>query len=161
MDRLDLDGPWGGPCLSPPPPKRQEKQIFSFFFTFWLHCVFAPEPELSLVAVTGGSSLVVLLRLLIAVASPVAGPGLYIAGSAIWHMGLGTKACGIFQDQESNPCPLHWQEDSQPLDHQGTPKTTLVLVWSQAGYSFSLLETSLPSAGALIILGPWLQGLNV
>ena len=25
----------------------------------------------------------------------------------------------------------------------------------------SLLETSLPSAGVLIILGPWLQGLNV
>lgn len=69
MDRLDLDGPWGGPCLSPPPPKRQEKQIFSFFFTFWLHCVFAPEPELSLVAVTGGSSLVVVLRLLIVVVS--------------------------------------------------------------------------------------------
>ena len=38
--------------------------------------VFAAEPKLSLVAVTGGSSLVVVLRLLIAVASLVAGPGL-------------------------------------------------------------------------------------
>ena len=27
--------------------------------------------------------------------------------------------CGIFPDQGLNPCPLHWQEDSQPLDHQG------------------------------------------
>ena len=26
--------------------------------------------------------------------------------------------CGIFPDQELNPCPLHWQADSQPLDHQ-------------------------------------------
>ena len=34
--------------------------------------VFAAEPKLSLVAVTGGSSLVVVLRLLIAVASLVA-----------------------------------------------------------------------------------------
>ena len=74
---------------------------------------------------------------------------------------LGPEACGIFQDQGSNLCPLHWQVDSQPLDHQRSPKPTLVLVWSQAGYSFSLLETSLPSAGALTILGPWLQGLNV
>ena len=30
-------------------------------------------------------------------------------------------ACGIFSDQGLNPCPLHWQVDSQPLDHQGTP----------------------------------------
>ena len=30
-------------------------------------------------------------------------------------------ACGIFPDQGSNPCPLHWQADSQPLHHQGSP----------------------------------------
>jgi len=29
-------------------------------------------------------------------------------------------ACGIFQDWGSNPCPLHWQEDSEPLDDQGS-----------------------------------------
>ena len=29
-------------------------------------------------------------------------------------------ACGIFPDQGSNPCPLHWQADSQPLRHQGS-----------------------------------------
>ena len=74
-----LRGPLaGGACLSPPHPKRQEKKsfFFFFFFNFWLHWVFAPEPKLSLVAVTGGSSLLVVLRLLIAVASLVAGPGL-------------------------------------------------------------------------------------
>ena len=70
-----LRGSLGGPCLSPPPPKRQEKQLF-FFLNFWLRWVFAAEPKLSLVAVTGGSSLVVFLRLLIVVASLVAGPGL-------------------------------------------------------------------------------------
>ena len=31
-------------------------------------------------------------------------------------------ACGIFPDQGSNPRPLHWQADSQPLSHQGIPK---------------------------------------
>ena len=30
-------------------------------------------------------------------------------------------ACGIFPDQASNPCPLPWQANSQPLDHQGGP----------------------------------------
>ena len=29
-----------------------------------------------------------------------------------------SAACGIFPDQGSNPCPLHWQADSQPLHHQ-------------------------------------------
>ena len=30
-------------------------------------------------------------------------------------------ACGIFPDQGSNSCPLHWQADSQPLRYQGSP----------------------------------------
>ena len=33
-----------------------------------------------------------------------------------------SAACGIFPDQGSNLCPLHWQADSQPLHHQGSPK---------------------------------------
>ena len=32
-----------------------------------------------------------------------------------------SAACGIFPDQGSNPCPLHWQAGSQPLRHQGSP----------------------------------------
>ena len=32
-----------------------------------------------------------------------------------------SAACGIFPDQGSNPCSLHWQADSQPLRHQGSP----------------------------------------
>ena len=27
-------------------------------------------------------------------------------------------ACGTFLDQGSNLCPLHWEVDSLPLDHQ-------------------------------------------
>ena len=33
-----------------------------------------------------------------------------------------SAACGIFPDQGLNPCPLHWQADSQPLRHQGSPR---------------------------------------
>ena len=32
-----------------------------------------------------------------------------------------SAACGIFPDQGSNTCPLHWQADSQPLRRQGSP----------------------------------------
>ena len=32
-----------------------------------------------------------------------------------------SAACGILPDQGSNPHPLHWQADSQPLRHQGSP----------------------------------------
>ena len=32
-----------------------------------------------------------------------------------------SAACGIFPDQGSNPCALHWQADSQRLCHQGSP----------------------------------------
>ena len=32
-----------------------------------------------------------------------------------------SAACGIFPDQGSNPCPLHWQADSQPPRHKGSP----------------------------------------
>ena len=32
-----------------------------------------------------------------------------------------SAACGIFPDQGSNLCPLHWQAGSQPLRHQGSP----------------------------------------
>ena len=34
-----------------------------------------------------------------------------------WQVSCST-ACGIFMNQGSNPCPLHWQADSQPLDFQ-------------------------------------------
>ena len=32
-----------------------------------------------------------------------------------------STACGIFPDQGSNPCPVHWQADSRSLRHQGSP----------------------------------------
>ena len=30
------------------------------------------------------------------------------------------SSCGIVPDQGSNPHPLHWWADSEPLDHQGS-----------------------------------------
>ena len=44
------------------------------------------------------------------------------AGSVVVAHGPSCSAAhGIFPDEGSNPCPLHWQADSQPLCHQGSP----------------------------------------
>ena len=51
-------------------------------------------------------------------------------------------ACGIFPDQGSNPCPLHWQADSLPLSCQGSPADdfhVLSLLHPQALSPVSLL----------------------
>ena len=36
-----------------------------------------------------------------------------------------TEACGILPDQGPTSTPPHWQADSQPLDHQGSPITVI------------------------------------
>ena len=41
--------------------------------------------------------------------------------SVVVHGRSCSQACGIFPDQGSNPCPLHWQANSYPLSHQGSP----------------------------------------
>ena len=52
-------------------------------------------------------------------------------GSVVVAHGLSCYvASGIFPDQESNPCPLHWQADSQPLHHQGSPNHTFLITHS-------------------------------
>ena len=44
------------------------------------------------------------------------------AGSVVVAHGPScSAACGILPDEGPNPCPLHWQADSQPLRHQGSP----------------------------------------
>ena len=55
-------------------------------------------------------------------------------GSVVVAHGLcRSAACGIFPDQGWNPCSLHWQADSEPLRHQGSP----FFFWSL--YSFPIL----------------------
>ena len=63
---------------------------------------------------------------LIIAASLVGSTGSRRAGSVVVAHGPSCSiACGIFPDQGSNPCPLHWQADSQPLHHQGSPQLFL------------------------------------
>ena len=63
------------------------------------------------------------------------------AGSVIVAHGPSCSvACGIFPDQGSNPCPLHWQADSQPLRHQGNPRVSIILVLRIAPISLEGLD---------------------
>ena len=60
-------------------------------------------------------------------------------GSVIVAHGLSCcMSCGIFLDQELNPCPLHWQVDSQSLNHQGSPSSAS---FKHSNWKSCLLET--------------------
>ena len=68
---------------------------------------------------------------------PLRGTGSRRAGSVIVAHGPSHSAArGIFPDQGSNPCPLHWQADSQPLRHQGSPGAPFLI--ASPGGSLSL-----------------------
>ena len=129
---------------------------------------------------SGGYSLVVVCKLLIAVASlagehrlwgvrasVVAAPGLQSAGStAVEHGRSCSTGCGIFPDQGLHPCLLHWQADSLPLSHQGSLETVLSLlshayVWNSfhlplkvSGSTAALSRAVVNSCNKLIFCSP-------
>ena len=103
-----------------------------FFFTFclfvclfiylWLCWVFVSVRGLSLVVASGGHSSLRCVGLSLSRPLLLRSTGSRRAGSGIVAHGPSCSvACGIFPDQGSNPRPLHWQADSQPLHHQGSP----------------------------------------
>ena len=53
-----------------------------------------------------------------------------------------TSACGIFPDQGLNPCLLHWQVDSLPLSHQGSPRNVKGSPWVSAQKHFWIFSSS-------------------
>ena len=91
------------------------------FIYLWLCWVFVSVRGLSLVAASGGHSSSQCAGLSLSRPLLLRSTGSRRAGSAIVAHGPScSAACGIFPDQGSNPCPLHWQADSQPLRHQGS-----------------------------------------
>ena len=63
-----------------------------------------------------------------------------------------SAACGIFPDQGWNPCPPHWQADSQPLRHQGSPRVhSFIFSWEEkvVSSSFPFMSTPLRFCGHL------------
>ena len=76
---------------------------------------------LSLVAASGGHSSSRCVGLSLSRPLLLRSTGSRRTGSVVVAHGPScSAACGIFPEQGSNPCPLHWQADSQPLCHQGS-----------------------------------------
>ena len=95
------------------------------FIYLWLCWVFASVRGLSLVAASGGHSSSLCVGLSLSRPLLLRSTGSRRAGSVIVAHGPScSAACGIFPGQGSNPRPLHWQADSQPLRHQGSPTAT-------------------------------------
>ena len=94
--------------------------LFNIYFLEFLAVLgLIAVPGLSLVAVSGSCSLVVVRGLLIAMAFLVGKHGLQAwrlrqlcMGSEVAALKLAAEACGICPDQESNRCPLHCKVDS-------------------------------------------------
>ena len=106
--------------------------IFFFFFLSVISLCWGKD--YSLAVGSKGYSLVAVHRLLAAMApfvenglsvtraSVIAAPGLQSPSSVVVAKGLRCfTACEIFLDQGLNLCLLHWQVDSLPLSHQGSP----------------------------------------
>ena len=115
-------------------------QLTFFFFNFgfiyfiylfiylWLCWVFVSVRGLSPAVASGGLSSSRCAGLSLSRPLPLRSTGSRCAGSVIVAYGPSCSApCGVFPDQGSNPCPLHWQADSQPLRHQGSPETTVLM----------------------------------
>ena len=98
------------------------RERYLFIYLFWLCWVFVSVRGLSLAEASGGHSssrcagLSLLRPLLLRSTSSRRAGSVVVA-----HGPSCSAACGISPDQGSNPCPLHWQADSQPLRHQGSP----------------------------------------
>ena len=55
------------------------------------------------------------------------GSGALDTGFIVVAHGLScSMTCGIFLDQGSNPCLLHWKVDSLPLSHQGSSRASFL-----------------------------------
>ena len=105
--------------------------LFIYLFIYlWLCWVFVSVQGLSLVVASGGHSSSRCAGLSPSRPLLLRSTGFRCAGSVIVAHGPSRSAeCGILPDQGSNPCPLHWQADSQPLRHQGSPIEDFLWSW--------------------------------
>ena len=100
---------------------------FCLFVYLWLCWAFIACLGLSPVVASGGSSW------LQRVGFSSWWPLVAARSSDVVLQGLScSKACGVFLGQGSDPYPLHWQADSYPLCHQGSPTfLPLFFSWSE------------------------------
>ena len=118
--------------------------FFKLIYLFRLCWVFVSVRGLSLVAASGGHSSSRCAGLSLSRPLLLRSTGSRRAGSVIVaHGPIHSAACGIFPDQGSNPCPLHWQADSQPLRHEGIHIYILFHIIFHYGLSWDIDYSSL------------------
>ena len=101
--------------------------------------VFVSVLGLSLVVASGGHSSSRCMGLSLSWPLLLRSTGSRHAGSVVVAHGPScSAACGIFPDQGSNLCPLHWQADSQPLCHQGSPLKPFLIKKKKKGLQRSV-----------------------
>ena len=129
--RVSLANYWNWGCFGRTLELHPHRNLFRwilFFFKnylfiyFWLCWVFVSVRGLSLVAASGCHSSSRRVGLSLSRPLLLRSTGSRHAGSVVVAHGPScSTACGIFPDQGSNPCPLHWQADSQPSAPPGKP----------------------------------------
>ena len=89
--------------------------LFIYLFIYlWLCWVFVSVRGLSLVTASGGHSSSRCAGLSLSRPLLLRSTGSRRAGSVVVaHGSSHSAACGIFPDQGSNPCPLHWQRSEE------------------------------------------------
>ena len=113
--------------------------FFFFFFLiylfiyFWLCWVFASARGPSPAAASGGHPSPRRAGPPPSRPPPLRSTGSRCAGSVfVAHVPSCSAARGILPDQGPNPRPPHWQADSQPLRHQGSPLPNFYMRCPQA-----------------------------
>ena len=111
--------------------------LYSFLAVLGLHfCAGLP-----LVAASGGHSSSRCAGLSLSRPLMLRSTGSRRAGSVVVAHGPSwSVACGILPDQGSNPCPLHWQADSQPLRHQGSPWVIVFIQADRLSFNWLILS---------------------
>ena len=108
-----------------------KRERYLFIYLFWLCWVFVSVRGLSLVAASGGHSSSRCAGLSLSRPLLLWSASSRRAGSVVVAHGPSCSvACRIVPDQGSNPCPLHWQADSQPPRHQGSPGRQSLNHWT-------------------------------
>ena len=96
--------PWVGKI--PWRRKWQPNLVFFFFLVLYIICGCAGSSSWAFSSCGACASPCAGFSVLQSVGSRRAGSGVVV------HRRSCSKASGVFQDQGSNPCPLHWQADS-------------------------------------------------
>ena len=132
--------------------------LIFFFIYLWLCWVFFSVWGLSLVAASGGHSSSQCMGLSLSRPLLLRSTGSRRTGSVIVAHRLNcSAACGIFPNQGSNPCPLHWQADSQPLRHQGSPLIFLLIeiLFAFIFLFLLFLSTGLQAVSSISVIEIW------